>query len=88
MSFVHLGVRSEYAIVDSIVKIKELIKAAVDDGQTALGITDFKNTFALVNFIKPALVLASSPCLAQRSSQAMILAQLPNMRGLASYSMP
>ena len=86
MSFVHLGVRTEYAIVDSIVKIKELVKRAVDDGQTALGIADFKNTFA--SSTKPALVLVSSPCLAQRSSRVMILVRLPNMRVLASYSTP
>lgn len=63
MSFVHLGVRSEYAIVDSIVKIKELIKAAVDDGQTALGIADFKNTFALVKFYKACLGAGIKPLL-------------------------
>lgn len=63
MSFVHLGVRTEYAIVDSIVKIKELVKRAVDDGQTALGIADFKNIFALVKFYKACIGAGIKPLL-------------------------
>ena len=50
MSFVHLGVRSEYAIVDSIVRIKELVAKASQDGQTSLALADLSNTFALVKF--------------------------------------
>lgn len=50
--FTHLAVRSEYAIVDSIVRIKELVKAAKQDGQTSLGIADLSNLFAAVKFYK------------------------------------
>ncbi|MDO4449858.1 MAG: DNA polymerase III subunit alpha [Moraxella sp.] len=62
MAFVHLGVHTEYAILDSIVKIKELVKAAAADGQTALGIADF-NTFALVKFYKACLGAGIKPLL-------------------------
>ena len=55
MSFVHLGVRSEYAIVDSIVRIKELVAKASQDGQTSLALADLSNTFALVKFYKACL---------------------------------
>lgn len=63
MAFVHLGVRSEYAIVDSIVRIKTLVKKASQDGQTALGIADLHNTFALVKFYKACLGAGIKPLL-------------------------
>lgn len=63
MSFVHLGVRSEYAIVDSIIRIKELVKAAKDDGQTALGLVDWNNMFAAVKFYKACVGAGIKPIL-------------------------
>lgn len=61
--FTHLGVRSEYTIVDSIVRIKELIKRAQADGQTALGLADLHNTFALVKFYKACIGAGIKPIL-------------------------
>lgn len=63
MSFVHLGVRSEYAIVDSIVRIKELVAKASQDGQTSLALADLSNTFALVKFYKACLAHKIKPIL-------------------------
>ena len=63
MAFVHLGVRSEYAIVDSIVRIDELVKTAKQDGQTALGLADLHNTFALVKFYKACISAGIKPIL-------------------------
>ncbi|TWV80663.1 DNA polymerase III subunit alpha [Moraxella sp. VT-16-12] len=63
MAFVHLGVRSEYAIVDSIVRINELVQAAKQDGQTALGLADLHNTFALVKFYKACIGAGIKPIL-------------------------
>ncbi len=63
MAFVHLGVRTEYAIVDSIVRIDDLVKKASADGQTALGIADLHNTFAMVKFYKACLGAKIKPLL-------------------------
>lgn len=63
MAFVHLGVRSEYAIVDSIVRIKPLVKAAAADGQTALALADFNNMFAAVKFYKACIGAGIKPIL-------------------------
>lgn len=61
MAFVHLGVHSEFAIVDSIVRIKDLVKAAKDDGQTALGLADLNNMFAVVKFYKACIGAGIKP---------------------------
>lgn len=61
MSFVHLGVRSEYAIVDSIIRIKALVKAAAADGQTTLGLADWNNMFAVVKFYKACIGAGIKP---------------------------
>ncbi|MFA9485648.1 MULTISPECIES: DNA polymerase III subunit alpha [unclassified Moraxella] len=61
MAFVHLGVHSEFAIVDSIVRIKELVKAAKADGQVALGLADLNNMFAVVKFYKACTAAGIKP---------------------------
>jgi len=53
-TFTHLRVHSEYSIVDGLVRIDELVKAAVKDSQPALAVTDLANTFCLVRFYKEA----------------------------------
>lgn len=52
--FVHLRLHSEYSIVDGLIRIDELVKAAAQDGQAALAITDLGNLFGLVKFYKGA----------------------------------
>jgi len=52
--FVHLRVHTEYSIVDGLVRIDDMIKAAVKDKQGALAITDLANMFAMVRFYKAA----------------------------------
>lgn len=61
MAFVHLGVHSEFAIVDSIVRIKDLVKAAKADGQTALALADLNNMFAVVKFYKACTAAGIKP---------------------------
>lgn len=59
--FVHLGVHSEYSLVDGTLTIKALIKAAKADGQVAIALTDFNNLFALVRFYREALAAGIKP---------------------------
>ncbi|MBI1889898.1 MAG: DNA polymerase III subunit alpha [Burkholderiales bacterium] len=53
-SFVHLRLHSEFSIVDGLVRIDDIVKAAAKDGQPALAITDLANLFAMVKFYKAA----------------------------------
>jgi DNA polymerase III subunit alpha len=52
--FVHLRLHSEYSIADGLVRIDDLIKAAVKDRQPALAVTDLANLFGMVKFYKAA----------------------------------
>jgi len=48
--FVHLRVHSEFSLVDGLVRLKPLIKAAVAQGLPAVTLTDETNLFGLVKF--------------------------------------
>ena len=52
--FVHLSLRSEYSLVDSILRIKPLITACKEQGMPAVALTDQTNLFAAVKFYKAA----------------------------------
>ncbi|MCC8364583.1 DNA polymerase III subunit alpha [Lysobacter sp. A6] len=53
-AFAHLHLHSEYSLVDSTIRIPELVKRCVQQGQPAVAITDQNNLFALVKFYKAA----------------------------------
>jgi len=52
--FTHLRLHSEYSIVDGLVRVDDVVKAAVKDAQAALAITDLANLFGMVKFYKAA----------------------------------
>jgi DNA polymerase-3 subunit alpha len=52
--FVHLRLHSEFSIVDSTCRIDDVVKAAADDQQPALAITDLSNLFGAIKFYKAA----------------------------------
>jgi DNA polymerase-3 subunit alpha len=52
--FVHLRLHSEYSIVDGLVRIDDVVRAAAKDAQPALAITDLANLFGMVKFYKAA----------------------------------
>ena len=54
LQFIHLRLHSEYSIVDGLIRIDDVIKAAADDAQPALAITDLANLFGMVKFYKEA----------------------------------
>ena len=53
-NFVHLRVRSEYSLIDSIVRLKDLTSRVASDSMPAVALTDFNNLFGLVKFYKLA----------------------------------
>ncbi|MGE0799657.1 MAG: DNA polymerase III subunit alpha [Lautropia sp.] len=52
--FVHLRLRSEFSISDSIVRIDDAVAAAAADAQPALALTDASNLFGWVRFYNAA----------------------------------
>ncbi|HEY8608909.1 MAG TPA: DNA polymerase III subunit alpha [Noviherbaspirillum sp.] len=52
--FIHLRVHSEYSIVDGLVRIDDIVKAAAKDKQPAMAVTDLANLFGMVKFYKAA----------------------------------
>ena len=51
-SFTHLHVHTEYSILDGASRVGDIVKAAVADGQPALGITDHGNMYGIVDFYR------------------------------------
>jgi len=50
MAFVHLRTHTEYSVVDGTLRIDDAAKAAAQDGQVALAITDLANLFGGIKF--------------------------------------
>jgi len=53
-AFVHLRVRTEFSLIDSIIRVKPLIKRVKELAMPACGISDFTNFFGLIKFYKAA----------------------------------
>ncbi len=54
MSFVHLHTHTEYSLLDGAIKIKNLIKKAIEYNMPAVSITDHGNMFGVLEFYKEA----------------------------------
>ena len=54
MAFVHLRTHTEFSVVDGILRIDDMVQAAVADAQGALAITDLSNLFGAVKFYSAA----------------------------------
>ena len=59
--FVHLHLHSEYSLVDSTIRIAELVERCVALRQPAVAVTDHNNLFALVKFYKAAEAAGLKP---------------------------
>ncbi len=53
-TFVHLRLHSEYSVVDSLIRIKPLIKEVINLGMPAVALTDHVNLFGLIKFYNSA----------------------------------
>lgn len=62
-SFVHLRIHTEYSLIDGIVRIKPLMKAAVAMDMPAVAVTDENNLFAAIKFYQAALANGVKPIL-------------------------
>src|SRR5690606_33897614 len=60
-NFVHLRVHTEYSLLDSVVRVPELMQATAAAGMGAIGLTDECNLFAMVKFYRAALAAGLKP---------------------------
>ncbi|MEY2425018.1 MAG: polymerase subunit alpha, partial [Actinomycetota bacterium] len=49
-SFTHLHLHTEYSMLDGAARVADVVKAAVADGQPAVGITDHGNMYGVLDF--------------------------------------
>lgn len=59
--FIHLHVHTEYSLVDGLIRVKELVKAAQQNQMPAVAMTDQLNLYALVKFYKAAMAAGIKP---------------------------
>ncbi|MDZ7805135.1 DNA polymerase III subunit alpha [Thiohalophilus sp.] len=60
-SFVHLHLHTEFSLVDGLVRIKPLVRAAAEAGMPAVAMTDQCNLFGMVKFYKAAIAAGIKP---------------------------
>ena len=61
--FVHLKTKSHYSILESSIKVDDLIDQAVQDNMPAIALTDTNNLFGAMEFTKKALEKKIKPIL-------------------------
>ena len=59
--FTHLRVHTEYSLIDSVVRVPELVDAVSAAGMPAVAVTDQSNLFAMVKFYRAALAKGVKP---------------------------
>ncbi len=60
-TFVHLHLHSEFSLVDSTLRLKQLVERTKDLGMPAVAVTDQFNMFALVKFYQAAVAAGIKP---------------------------
>jgi DNA polymerase-3 subunit alpha len=61
MSFVHLRLHTEYSLIDSTIRIKQLIPAVEAGAMPAVAMTDQHNMFGIVKFYRAAMAHGLKP---------------------------
>ena len=59
--FVHLRLHTEYSLIDSVVRVDDLVGAVAKAGMHAVAVTDQNNLFSMVKFYKAALAKGVKP---------------------------
>jgi DNA polymerase-3 subunit alpha len=59
--FVHLHLHTEYSLVDSTVRIAQLMERCAADGMPAVALTDQNNLFGMVKFYRKAMAAGIKP---------------------------
>src|ERR1700683_4104680 len=76
-SFAHLHTHTEYSMLDGAARVGERVAAAVADGQPALGITDHRNMYGVLDFYKACRDAGVNPVI---GTEAYMAAESRNER--------
>lgn len=60
-SFVHLHVHTEYSLVDSVIRLKDLVTQTAACGMPAVAMTDVSNVYGMVKFYRAACAAGVKP---------------------------
>ncbi len=81
-SFAHLHTHTEYSMLDGAARIRDLVDAAVADGQPALGITDHGNMYGVLDFYEACTEAGLNPVIGTEAYMAGdSVAERPIRRG-------
>ncbi|MDQ1399645.1 MAG: polymerase subunit alpha, partial [Acidimicrobiaceae bacterium] len=69
-SFTHLHLHTEFSMLDGAARVKDVIAAAVADGQKAIGITDHGNMYGVLDFYKAARAEGIKPIIGTEAYMA------------------
>ena len=69
-SFTHLHTHTEFSMLDGAARVKDLVQAAVDDGQPALGITDHGNMYGVLDFYAACRAAGVNPVIGTEAYMA------------------
>lgn len=69
-SFTHLHLHTEYSMLDGAARIKDVVAAAAEDGQTAIGITDHGNMYGVLDFYKACKEVGINPIIGTEAYMA------------------
>ena len=69
-SFTHLHVHTEYSMLDGAARVDDVVAAAAQDGQPAIGITDHGNMYGVLPFYKAAKAVGIKPIIGTELYQA------------------
>ena len=69
-SFTHLHVHTEYSMLDGASRLEELVEAAVQDNQKALGITDHGNMYGVLPFYRTCIDKGVKPIIGTEAYMA------------------
>ncbi len=69
-SFTHLHTHTEFSMLDGAARVRDLVAAAVADGQPALGITDHGNMYGVLDFYKACRAEGIVPVIGTESYMA------------------
>src|SRR4051794_18442661 len=69
-SFTHLHLHTEFSMLDGAARVKDVIAAAVADGQPAIGITDHGNMYGVLDFYKEAREQGITPVIGTEAYMA------------------
>ncbi|MEZ5495851.1 MAG: DNA polymerase III subunit alpha [Gammaproteobacteria bacterium] len=82
--FIHLNIHSEFSIVDSTIRVKQIVAHAQQNNIPAIGVCDLNNMFVAVKFYKAAVSAGIKPIL---GAEVLVLDEHENMYSMTFLCM-